>query len=443
MPDVGAAAPPTFNEHDIAEHTLKNGMHVVIKRDTRAPLAVVQVWYRVGSVDEPNGLTGVSHALEHMMFMGAERYSGAELTAVLKREGARHNAFTGADYTGYFEVLRKERMELAFDIESDRMVNLQFRDADFEKEIEVVKEERRLRTDDKPRARLYEEFYAAAFKNNPYRNPIIGWMDDLNNMKLDDLRDWYQRWYAPNNATLVVAGDVEIDEVLRLARLYFEPIPARELPERKPHKQDLRSVRQAITLKTPAKEPTVIMGYHVPVVGQSEVEWHPHALWLLSNVLSAGANSRLKKALVLGSELAREASSGYGAFSRYNSLFLLSATPQYGVDIDTVTAALLDEIEKIKTEPIDERELRVALTRARAGLIYSLDSVMHQAMRIGRREVTGYGWEASYEFFDRVEQITPQQVQEVARKYLDADRLISAVLDPQPLNAAAAEGAAQ
>lgn len=433
-------APAAPNSHNVTEHTLKNGMRVVIKRDTRAPVAIVQVWYRVGSVDEPNGLTGVSHALEHMMFKGTPRYPGDVLTTLLKAEGARYNAFTGADYTGYYEAIRKERMELAFDIESDRMVNLEFHEADFAKEIEVVKEERRLRTDDKPHSRLYEEFYAAAFKNNPYRNPVIGWMDDLNNMRLDDLRDWYQRWYAPNNATLVVAGDVEVAEVLRLARRYFEPIPARKLPERKPHKEALRHVERTLTFQTPAKEPAVVIGFHAPVVGLGDEEWHPHALWLLNKILGSGTNSRLQTALVRDKEVARSVGSGYFAFARHNSLFTFSATPQYGVDIQTVHDALLEEIKKVQTELVDERELRTALTRARAHMVYSLDSISHQAMRIGRMETIGPGWLAWYEFFDRMEQITPQQVREVAQKYLVAGRKTTAFLKPQPLDANAADG---
>lgn len=408
-------------------------MRVVVKQDTRAPLAVVQVWYRVGSSDEPNGITGISHALEHMMFKGTERYPGGTLTEVIKREGARYNAFTGADYTAYYEVIANDRMELAFDIESDRMINLILRQEDFEKEIEVVKEERRLRTEDKPRVKLYEQFYAAAFNNNPYRNPVIGWMDDLNNIRLADLEDWYQKWYAPNNAILIVAGDVRPDEVARLAQQYFAPIPPRDVPARKPRRDTPRDVQRSVTLAVPAKEPHLIIGYPAPVVGQSEVEWHPYALWMLANVLGGGGNSRLKKELQRKQEITRGVSAGYGAHSRYSDMFHISATPQIGVSIETVRQSLLEEIEKIKTELADENELRRALTQARASQIYGRDSIMHQAIRIGQMEANGYGWRATDQFLERVREVTPEMVRDVARLYLANERMITATLDPLPM----------
>lgn len=431
QPLQSAAPPPALDEHGVTEWTLKNGMRVIVRQDTRAPLAVVQVWYRVGGSDEPQGLTGISHALEHMMFKDSARYTGAERTELLKREGARHNAFTSADYTAYYAILRNERMALAFDIEADRMVNLKFQQSDFDKEIQVVKEERRLRVDDRPVSKLYEEFYANAFSDSPSRNPIVGWMSDLKAMTLGDLRDWYQQWYAPNNAILVVVGDVEVAEVARLASRYFEDIPARELPSRKPRAQTPPPhIARDLTLSLPAKEPHLAVGYHTPALNNAAEEWHPHALWLLSHVLSGDEYSRLPSTLVREREIARSADVGYYPFARYDGLFVFSVTPQHGTDIATMRQALLAEIEKVKTTPISDRELQLALTRARASMIYGLDSINHQAMRIGRLETMGYSWKSTDDFLERAKQITPEQVRAVAREYLTAGRRTIAVLNP-------------
>jgi zinc protease len=226
---LSAAAPARTEEHSLA-----NGMRVIVKPDPRAPVAVVMVWYKVGSVDEVNGKTGVAHALEHMMFKGTRAVPAGEFSRIIAAAGGRDNAFTSQDYTGYFEVLQKSHLELAFRLEADRMVNLTLAPEEFAKEIKVVMEERRWRTDDRPRALVYEQLMATALTAHPYRHPVIGWMSDLENMRVEDLRDFYRSWYVPNNAILVVVGDVEPKEVFALAGKHFGTIPARALPERKP-----------------------------------------------------------------------------------------------------------------------------------------------------------------------------------------------------------------
>ena len=226
-----AVATPIHAE--IVEQTLANGMRVIVKTDRRAPVAVSQVWYRAGSTDEFNGTTGVAHVLEHMMFKGTHEVPAGEFSRRIAAAGGRENAFTSRDHTAYFQTLQKDRLELALKLEADRMANLNLSADEFAKEIQVVMEERRLRTEDNPHARLYEGLMATMFQAHPYRRPIIGWMDDLKNMTVADARDWYQRWYAPNNATLVVAGDVDPVRVFAWAERYFGGIAARPLPERK------------------------------------------------------------------------------------------------------------------------------------------------------------------------------------------------------------------
>ena len=217
-----------------SEFMLDNGMKVVVVEDHRAPVATAQVWYRVGSSYEIDGVTGVSHALEHMMFKGTESVPPGEFSRIISENGGTENAFTSRDYTAYFQTLSADRLETAFRLESDRMRNLTLPPEEFAKELEVVKEERRLRTEDRPTSLTYERFNAVAFLSSPYRTPVIGWMDDLDHMTVDDLRDWYARWYAPNNATLVVAGDVDPQEILALARNYYGVLPRAEITPPKP-----------------------------------------------------------------------------------------------------------------------------------------------------------------------------------------------------------------
>ncbi len=421
------------NEHGVTEFTLDNGMKVIVKEDHRAPMSVVQMWYRVGANDEPNGLTGVSHALEHMMFKGTPAYPAEKLTEVIKREGGRYNAFTGTDYTAYYEIFEKSRMPISFQIESDRMVNLVMREEDFEKEIEVVKEERRLRTEDKPKSRLYEQLYAAAFNSSPNRQPVIGWMDDLENMTLDDLKTWYRRWYAPNNALLMVAGDVTPEEVHQLATRYMAPLKAAPLPARKPKREPLQHGEKRVTVKLPAERPYFVMGYRAPSVGQTDQPWEPYALTVLRSVLSGGGDARFAKHLVRGKKIAQHASAGYSLYSRYDDLFTFSAEPVKGVDVATLEAAIEEEIEKIKRDGVAAEELERVRAKVYSGEIYGRDSVTRQAYTLAALEVIGVGWEAAYEFVDRIKQVTPEQVQAVAKKYLVKDHRTVAVLEPQPI----------
>ena len=425
--------------HGITEFTLDNGMKVLIKEDHRAPMAVIQIWYRIGSNDEPNGLTGMSHALEHMMFKGTPKYPAGKLTEAIKREGGQYNAFTGSDYTAYYEIFEKSRMPISFQIESDRMVNLVMSEKDFAKEIEVVKEERRLRVDDKPRSRLYERLYATALNSSPNRRPVIGWMDDLKTMKLSDLKDWYHRWYAPNNAVLMVAGDVDPEEVYRLAIRYMAPLKPTPLPKHKPQKEPQQYGEKRITIKLPAEQPYIGMAYHAPSVGQADDPWEPYALIVLKSVLSSGGDSRFSKRLVRGKQIAQYVSIGYNLYSRYDDLFTFFSEPVKGVNITEIESAIEEEIEKVKREGINNKELERIKTKVYAQEIYSRDSVVRQAYSLASLEILGVGWQATYDFFDRIKEVTAEQVQTVAKKYLVKDKRTIAILDPQPINQQATE----
>ena len=438
-----AAPDTTTNASKITEKTLSNGLKVIVKEDHRAPIAVLQVWYRVGTSYEHEGITGLSHALEHMMFKGTTTRQSGEFEVILSRNGAQNNAFTSQDYTTYYEVLAADRLEVAFELEGDRMRNLVLDKDEFAKEIEVVKEERRMRTDDNPNAKMREQFNAVSYLNNPYRAPVIGWMEDLDTMKLADLKDWYEKWYAPNNATVVVAGDVTPEAVFALAEKYFGDYKSVELPEVKPRTEIPQVGIREIVVKAPAKVPSIMMGFKTPGMisaKQGKVEaWEPYALDVLSTILDGGSSARFSKNLVRGKAIAAGASAYYMVYGRMPEQLVVSGVPADGVDINDLRKALLAEIDVFKTELVTEEELERVKAQTLASEIFQRDSVEHMATLIGMMESVGLGWEVLDEYQDRVMAVTAEQVQAVAKKYLNEDQLTVARLEPQSLDNGGAE----
>lgn len=419
----------------VHEYKLDNGLKVLVKQDKRAPIAVVQLWYKVGSSYEHNGLTGLSHVVEHMMFKGTQKHPTGEFNRIIAENGAEDNAFTGQDYTAYYQIIAADRLEVAFELESDRVRNLTLPPAEFKKEVEVVKEERRWRTEDKPTALTREQFEAVAFLNSPYKNPVIGWMPDLDAMKVEDLRAWYERWYAPNNATLVVVGDVEPDKVFELAKKYYGPLkPTDNIPPPKPQTEVEQKGLRTLKVKAPAELPYVMMGYKTPAMVNAKDKWEPYALEVLASILDGGNSSRFAKELVRGKEIAAEASAWYSGFGRLPDLFTLSGMPAKDQKLETVKAALLEQVEKIKAEPVTAAELERVKAQVIAGEIYERDSQQNQANLLGSLETVGLGYKLADEYVDNILAITPQQIQDVAKKYLIEDHLTIAELDPQPID---------
>jgi len=417
----------------VSEYTLDNGMKVIVKQDHRAPVVVSQVWYKVGSSYEPKGLTGISHALEHMMFKGTEKYGPGEFSRIVSALGGNENAFTSRDYTAYFETLSAQHLERALELEADRMRNLVLDPEEFRKEIEVVKEERRLRTEDKPTGRVYEQFSAVAWRASPYQNPVIGWMHDLENMTLEDLAAWYQKWYAPNNATLVVVGDVEPKDVLELARKHFGSLPESEVPDLKPAVEPDQVGETRVDVEVPAKQPYVLMGYKTPIIGTAAEEWEPYALTVLANVLDGGESARLSRELVRGSGIAASAGADYGSYSRLPGMFLLSGTPTDEHTVPEVEKALRDMVASLREELIDEAELKRIVTQAVASKVFEADSLFAQAMEIGVLETIGLDWRLVEAEIDALKAVTPEQVRTVAQRYLVDNNLTVATLTPLPM----------
>lgn len=412
------------------EKIFDNGMKVIVKEDHRAPVVISQVWYRVGSAQEHSGITGVSHVLEHMMFKGTEKYPSGTFSTTVAEIGARDNAFTGRDYTAYYQLMGASKLEVSFDLESDRMLNLILSPDDFTSELEVVKEERRLRTDDNPNALVYEQLYATAFNNSPYHHPIIGWMNDLDNLKVEDLQVWYERWYTPNNATLVVVGDVNPDEVFSLAERYFAGLGSRAVNQSKPRLEHPQTGARKVTVQKIAKLPYIMLGYKVPSLATAEQDWEPYALSVLAGILDGGRSARLSKHLVREKEVVASAGSGYNIYARYPTLFLFDATPAAAHSVDEAEAALYDEIKKLQASLVEDKELARVKAQVIASEVYQQDSIQRQATVIGSLETIGLGWQLMNEYSYRINQVTAEQVQQVALKFLVDQNLTVVELDP-------------
>jgi zinc protease len=419
---------------ETVEQTLDNGLRVIVKTDRRAPVVVSQVWYRAGSIDEFNGTTGVAHVLEHMMFKGTKEVPAGEFSRRIAAAGGRENAFTARDHTAYFQTLQKDRLELALKLEADRMANLTLSADEYSREIQVVMEERRMRTEDNPQARLYEGLMATAFQETPYRRPVIGWMNDLINMTVDDARVWYHRWYAPNNATLVVAGDVDPTQVFAWAKQYFGPIAARDLPARKPQIEPEQDGERRVVVKAPAKLPVVALAWKVPKLDDPEKDSDPYALEILAGVLDGHASARLNQSLVRDQRLATEASAGYDDISRGPELFVADATPAEGHSVAELETALKAEIARVVKDGVGEAELARVKAQVLAGQVFQQDSLFYQAMLIGEWTTAGLDYHDRDIRYRKLKEVTAEQVRAVAAKYLIDDHLTVARLDPQPMD---------
>ena len=418
---------------EVFEKTLGNGLRVIVSEDHRAPVLVQQVWYRAGSMDEHTGTTGVAHVLEHMMFKGTKAVPAGEFSKRIAAAGGRENAFTSYDYTAYFQQLHKSKLPLAMQLEADRMQNLQLAPSEFNKEIKVVMEERRMRTDDEPHSLMQENLMAAAYQEHPYQHPVIGWMNDLEAMTASNAQDWYKTWYAPNNAVLVVAGDVRANEVFALAQRYYGKIPAHKLPARRNYIEPAQVGIKRITVKAPAQLPHLIMAYHAPTLRDAEKDSVPYALEVLAGVLDGNETSRLNKSLVREQQIASDIGAGYDSTARGPGMFMLEGTPSEGKTVAELETGLREQLAKLIRDGVSAEELQRIKAQVIANEVYKRDSVFYQAMQIGQMESIGLSYKAIPVMLRKIQEVTALQVQQVARDILIDDHLTVAVLDPQPL----------
>lgn len=424
----------------VSQFTLGNGMTVIVKPDRRAPTAVHMLWVRVGSIDEVDGTSGVAHVLEHMLFKGTPDLKPGEFSRRVAALGGRENAFTSKDYTGYYQQVPAQQVESVMKLEADRFARNQWVDAEFFKEIEVVKEERRLRTEDNPQSRLYETLLATAFTASPVRRPIVGWMSDLDAMTPDDVRAFYQRWYVPANAAVVIAGDVDVVQVKAWAEQYYGTISARAVPLRKPRAEPAQVGMRRLDFKAMAKQTQVLLAFKVP--GDVDLQATPGtpayrqtqdalALTVLASVLDGYSGARLPRALTQGpSRLADRVDASHQLIGRGPKLFTLGATPAPGKNARQVEAALRQQITKVASEGVSESELRRVKTQWVANETYKLDSVINQARELGIYWISSLAPDSASELVTRLRAVTAAQVQSAASRYFGDDQLTVATLIP-------------
>ncbi|WP_375338465.1 M16 family metallopeptidase [Variovorax paradoxus] len=429
QPSAAAAAAPGPQQF-----TLANGMTLIVQPDRRSPTAVQMVWVRVGSIDEVDGTSGVAHALEHMMFKGTKDIKPGEFSRRVAALGGQENAFTTRDYTGYYQQIPVGSLEQVMKLESDRFANNQWPDDEFKREIEVVKEERRLRTEDQPRALLGEQQNAAVFTASPYHRPVVGWMSDLDAMTPEDARAFFKRWYVPANAVLVVAGDVDVAQVRAMAEKYYGRIPSSAVPARKPRTEPAQRGIRRIELKAPAEQAYVSLAFRVPQLASiDDASSDAWALVVLSAVLDGYAGARLDRALTQGPDRVADSAGAYSGFmGRGPQLFVLDGVPAAGKSAEVVEAALRAQLARVAKDGVGEAELARVKTQWVASETYKRDSVMAQARELGSNWVQGLPLDASERIVARLQSVTAAQVQAVAAKYFGDDQLTVATLRPLP-----------
>jgi zinc protease len=414
-------------KEQVSETVLPNGLKVLLLENHKAPLVTFQVWYRVGSRNEAWGRTGLSHVLEHMMFKGTEKIGPEEFSRIIQENGGNDNAFTSRDYTAYFENLSADRVQVAVDLEADRMQNLMLREEDFRTERMVVMEERRLRTEDSPQAYLSEQLEATAFQIQPYHWPIIGWMEDIAGLTIEDLKAYYRTYYNPVNAFVVVVGDFRKEDLLSRIEKAFGAYSKGEVPQQAKGLELAQAGERRLLVKKEAQLPSIVMGYHVPNLREPD----SYVLEVIATVLSAGKSSRLYQSLVREKRLAFGADADHSLTSRDPGLFYLSADPLPGKEVPEVEKALDQEIERLQKEPVGEREMEKAKNQLEAAFVFGQDSMFNQARLLANYEIA-QSWKEIDDFLPSIRKVTAGDIQRVAKRYLIPDNRTVGILMPLP-----------
>jgi zinc protease len=410
----------------VTEVTLDNGLRILVLEDHRNPIASVQTWYKVGSRNEIPGATGLAHFLEHMMFKGTAAHGIGQFANIVEENGGQDNAFTSHDVTSYYVDIAAERVDLVLGLEADRMRNLLLDPKEIDSERQVVAEERRTRTEDDPDGYLEEEFLAAAYKAHPYGWPVIGWMADIQRINPPELRAFYNRFYQPNNALLVVAGDVDARRVIARARETFGRIPRAPAPPPMDSVEPAQlGERRVQGYKADARAAIVYIGFHVPNYRSKDAP----ALELLSTILQEGRASRLYRRLVYERRMALNIGGDYAYLSQDPNLFWFSGTPLPGQTAEALEQAIMAEIEQVRNEPVPEEEIERAKNQTEAGFVWRQDSVHSRAASMARFELAG-SWRNGESFVPLIRQVTAADLQRVARAYFQPAQRTVGILVP-------------
>ncbi|MBF0344232.1 MAG: insulinase family protein [Nitrospirae bacterium] len=407
------------------EYFLDNGLKVLLVEDHKATIATFQIWYKVGSINEMPGETGLSHMLEHMMFKGTKRYGSKVFSNLIQKNGGVDNAFTTKNYTMYYQTLKSDRLALSIELEADRMENLLLNEEDFKSEKQVVMEERRLRTEDNHQNLLFEELTARAISTHPYRNPVIGWMDDISSFTVDALQQHYNNYYRPNNAVVIVTGDINPHETLKLIRTYFGPIPSKPIKPVSMPIEPKQEGAKRVVIKKPAVQPYLLMAYHVPSIPNKD----SYALDVLASVLSS-KSGRLYQELVKSHKVALNAFVFYSGFYSDPYLMYFGGSAMGGKDTDAVEKGILEEIEKVKTTPPAEREIQKAKNQIEASFIMGQDSIYFQGELLGMYDMLG-NWRLKDRYLEEIRNVTVEDVKRVAATYLTEQNRTTGILIPE------------
>lgn len=411
--------------------TLDNGMEVVVIENHRAPIVTHMVWYRVGAIDEPPGQSGIAHLLEHMMFKGTDTLAPGEFSKTVSLNGGQENAFTGQDYTAYYQNVAVDRLGAMMALEADRMVNVRFDEQNFLTERDVVIEERHARVDASPGAQLWERMARALFPAHPYGIPIIGWEHEVSTLEREAALDFYRTWYRPNNAILVVAGAVTLEQVLDLAADTYAEVPPSEHPPRVWPSQPMRPASTTITYPHPqVRQPHVQVVAVAPSYATAQDPMQPMALQVLAKALGQGMTSRLHQELVVDEKLATTVQVYYDAARLAESTFSVFASPTPGVPVEDLREALDEALADAVEDGFSDAEVADAIRRLRADVVFLRDNPERAANTVGRMLVTGSTVEDIEAWPDRIAAVTPEQVAAVARLVLRDAARVTGILIP-------------
>jgi zinc protease len=438
---LGTAASAADGVFNAETFELANGMTVIVVPQPRQTAVTHMVWYKVGAVDEPRGKSGMAHFLEHLMFKGTDTHAAGEFSQLVARGGGRDNAFTSSDYTAYFQTVAKDQLPLMMALEADRMTGVVFEPGQVEAERQVILEERHSRVDNEPESLLAEQLNAVQYVTHPYRNPVIGWEHDIRAVSVDDLRAFYDRWYAPNNAILVVAGDVTTEEVRPLAEQYYGVLAAEPLPPRLEGSEPPPiAARQIVIRDQRVSQATWQRSYLSPSYRFGETK-HAYSLQVLAQILGGGPTSRLYRRLVVGDATAAPlAVSAYASYDPMNngpSRFAVHASPKPGVDVDRIEAVVDWELDAMRAGEIGDEELERAKRRLQADQTYARDSLFASALNVGQAAVIGLPLDHVERWPEEIAAVTKEQIAEAARDVLAAPRSVTAFLPARDEAAAA------
>ncbi|MEJ2671871.1 MAG: pitrilysin family protein [Deltaproteobacteria bacterium] len=409
----------------VVEHKLSNGLQVLLLREARAPIVTLQVWYRVGSRNECLGKTGISHLCEHLMFKGTAKYGPKYFSREVQKVGGTDNAFTSRNYTAYFETGPKEQLRHWLEMEADRMRGINVDQKAFDTEKHVVLEERRMRTEDDPVSFMQQATMAATFEAHPYQWPVIGWLHDIESISLDDYRNYYHRYYLPNNCTLVVVGDIDPQAALTQIEEIFGPLPVGPEPPKVTAKEPQHHGPRRVEVHREAQFPYILINYHVPNWQSPDA----YPLELLARILSQGRSSRLYHDLVYQQKLALEAGADYNLDTTDPFVFSFYGQPMPGKTVAQLEAALEVEIKRLQTELVGDKELQKAKNQVSASFYMAMDSIFYRAMLLGRTNTVAH-WTLLKEFIPKIQQVTAEQIRDVAKKYLVANHRTVGILVP-------------